>query len=182
VEPRLTIDEMIALGMVPPGTSPGIQRRYAKFVHRFCAFVLDYLICIIVFTLGAIAAHLVSAPLGRLFDFGYLAYFGLLDATGGTLGKRAFGIRAIDEAGNAPGLWRGFLRHPILAVYTAAQLVQSVAFESGNVGFALGSSLLGLVVWLGCFVASIIDALWMLDDPQRQTLHDKIAGTYVVQF
>jgi uncharacterized RDD family membrane protein YckC len=121
------------------------------------------------------------SDLGLLGILVYLLYFGLLDATGGTLGKRAFEIRVIDAAGRAPGLRRGFLRHPWVALYALANLIPLVGGLVGSVEFVLGSLLLGLLVPIVCFVGSIVDGLWMLDDPDRQTLHDKLAGTYVVE-
>jgi uncharacterized RDD family membrane protein YckC len=75
---------------------------------------------------------------------------------GGTLGKLAVGIRVRTADGNAVG-WREALLRPIL------QLI--VSFGS----FVPGA-------WL----ITLLDDLWMLWDRQKQTLHDKVAGTIVV--
>jgi uncharacterized RDD family membrane protein YckC len=182
MEPTVRIDELVARGIVPPGWTPGVRRRYAKFVRRFCALVLDVLICTgaqIVVWVVTIAAGVPTLGLSEGLVF--LLYFGLLDATGGTLGKRAFEIRAVDAAGRAPGLRRGFLRHPWVALYTLAGLLPSVGGLAGSFEVVLGSLLIGLLVPIGCLVGSVVDGLWMLDDPERQTLHDKLAGTYVVE-
>ena len=37
--------------------------------------------------------------------------------------------------------------------------------------------LVSYVIW----IVSLVDLLWPLKDPQRQALHDKIAGTQVVR-
>ena len=182
MEPTIRIDELVARGVVPPGWTPGVRRRYAKFVRRFCALVLDVLICtgaLVVLWVVTVANDLPS--LGPLADLVVLLYFGLLDATGGTLGKRAFEIRAIDAAGRAPGLRRGFLRHPWVALYSLASLLPLVGGLAGSFEFLLGSLLVGLLVPIVCLLGSIVDGLWMLDDPERQTLHDKLAGTHVIE-
>ena len=75
---------------------------------------------------------------------------------GGTLGKLAVGIRVRTADGNIVG-WREALLRPIL------QLL--VSFGS----FVPGAGLI-----------TLLDDLWMLWDRQRQTLHDKVAGTIVV--
>jgi uncharacterized RDD family membrane protein YckC len=76
---------------------------------------------------------------------------------GGTLGKLAVGIR-VRIAGTAAAVgWREALLRPVLQ----------------------------LIVGLGSFIPgagliTILDDLWMLWDPQRQTLHDKVANTIVI--
>lgn len=81
---------------------------------------------------------------------------------GRTLGGAAVGIRAVDATGAIPGYGRASLR---FAVPAGAQLIGFIPF----VGF-LGS-LLQLLIYL-----------WMLWDPNKQGLHDKAAGTYVVRY
>jgi uncharacterized RDD family membrane protein YckC len=75
---------------------------------------------------------------------------------GGTLGKLAVGIRVRTADGNLVG-WREALLRPVL------QLI--VSFGS----FVPGAGLI-----------TLLDDLWMLWDRQKQTLHDKVAGTIVV--
>jgi uncharacterized RDD family membrane protein YckC len=81
---------------------------------------------------------------------------------GRTLGGAAVGIRAVDANGAIPGYGRASLR---FAVPAGAQLIGFIPF----VGF-LGT-LLQLLIYL-----------WILWDPNRQGLHDKAAGTYVVRY
>ena len=69
-----------------------------------------------------------------------------------TVGKFALGIRVRLPDGSRAG-WREAALRPILEV------------------------VLGL---LGIDAARLLDGLWMLWDKQKQTLHDKVAGTIVV--
>lgn len=80
---------------------------------------------------------------------------------GRTIGGAAVGIRAVDADGAIPGYGRASLR---FAVPAGAQLIGFIPF----IGF-LGT-LLQLLIYL-----------WMLWDPNKQGLHDKAAGTYVVR-
>jgi len=70
-----------------------------------------------------------------------------------TVGKFAVGIR-VRQTDGSPATWREAALRPLL------ELVIGV---------------------LGISFASLVDDLWMLWDKQKQTLHDKIAGTIVVK-
>lgn len=85
---------------------------------------------------------------------------------GATPGRRAVRIRVVTAAGRVPG-WR-------------------VALLRGAFGFA------GLALWvlirdpwhplvLASFAFWLVDVLWMNRDERWQTLHDRLAGTYVVR-
>ena len=90
-----------------------------------------------------------------------LAYNGLLDGSehGQTVGKRLLKIRTIDAGtGGMLGVTRGLGRAGISA------LLQFIS------GFSLLLTL-----------PSLLDVLWPLWDPQRQTWHDKAAGSVVVR-
>lgn len=74
-----------------------------------------------------------------------------------TVGKFALSIRVRRDDGSPAG-WREALLRPLL------QLGLNVVNGIGGVG-----------------ILGLLDYLWMLWDRQKQTLHDKIAGTIVVQ-
>ena len=96
---------------------------------------------------------------------GGFVYNGLLDGgpTGQTLGKRLVRVRVIDTGtGELVGPQRGLMR-----------ALPPLAF--GVLG------LLGPVTFSLAIVASLLDGLWPLWDQQRQTWHDKVAGTVVVK-
>jgi uncharacterized RDD family membrane protein YckC len=81
---------------------------------------------------------------------------------GRTIGGAAVGIRAVDANGAIPGYGRASLR---FAVPAGAQLIGIIPF------IGILGSLLQLLIYL-----------WMLWDPNKQGLHDKAAGTYVVRY
>jgi uncharacterized RDD family membrane protein YckC len=74
-----------------------------------------------------------------------------------TVGKFALRLRVRKPDGTPAG-WREALLRPLLQV---------------------GASVVGVLVPIGPL--SLIDYLWMLWDKQKQTLHDKVASTVVVQ-
>ncbi len=89
---------------------------------------------------------------------GYIIWWLIVLDKGQTPGKQLVGIRAVSENGE-PARWgRTFLREFV---------VKELVF-----GF-LGVLTIG-VAWL-------LDFLWALWDEDRQTLHDKMAATFVVQ-
>ncbi len=94
---------------------------------------------------------LVSGAIGLVYEVGFLAW------KQATLGKMALGtvVRRLAD----PQLTLGdVLKRQILRVV---------------------GSLLAIVSTGGSYI-SLIDPAWLLWDPKRQTLHDKIAGTVVV--
>jgi uncharacterized RDD family membrane protein YckC len=181
MEPNAGIDAYAARYSPTPLKFQAAPRAYAGFWRRFFAYILDGLICLpFLFALqwalseAGLALAYVTAP-------AYLAYAALFDANGGTIGKRAFGIRVIDESGDRAGYLRGLLRHPFAALYAAWSVALTVVAAVDVVGFLVMALLGGILVALLVAIGTIVDGLWMLGDPQKQTLHDKLAGTFVVQ-
>ncbi|MFI0353123.1 RDD family protein [Actinomadura sp. 9N407] len=81
-------------------------------------------------------------------------YFWLMHARSGqTLGKKAAGIRVIREQDGG-------------------------AISSGTAAWRYGVQIL---LAIPCGLGSVLDALWILWDPRKQTLHDKAAHTLVVK-
>ncbi|MEV0230017.1 RDD family protein [Nonomuraea sp. NPDC050786] len=143
------------------GSPPGLAGRW----RRLFAGVLDWLIVNVVSALftfpsweyvwdrgrGAWERY----PVEHTFLAGLVAflYFWLLHAfwNGQTLGKRLFGMRVVQERG---------------ARITVAQAAVRQAVASG-------------LEWL-CCVGMLVDLAWILFDPRKQALHDKVARTVVV--
>ena len=52
----------------------------------------------------------------------------------------------------------------------------------GQVGYGKAAlrRIVALVLWILCYIPGVIDALFPLWDPKRQTLHDKAANTLVI--
>lgn len=78
---------------------------------------------------------------------------------GATVGMSALRIQVVDEQGQMPTVGRAFGRWAFVQVFQ--WLTNLVPFVGG-------------LVWL-------LDPLWMLWDPEKQTLHDKVAKTWVLQ-
>ncbi|XVX21524.1 RDD family protein [Actinomycetota bacterium] len=90
----------------------------------------------------------------------YQVFF--LTRSGATPGKKAIGISVRDLGRPGP---------------------LSVGQALRRQAIAIGTALLGLVPYVGNLgtLVSLLDVLFPLWDPQRQSLHDKIAGTVVVK-
>ena len=84
---------------------------------------------------------------------GYLIWFIIVARHGQTPGKQLAKIYCIDASGDAIGFWRMVWRE-IISQY--------------------------LLILVTFSVFAYLDYLWALWDKDRQTLHDKMAGTWVV--
>lgn len=99
--------------------APDLELRPARFSDRFLAYLLDT----IPFAVGAVVSIWVwGGPLGRPFDDRSLAGIGaawtglavlwqfVWNLTGGTPGKKLFGLRVVTGEGSAPGALRALVR------------------------------------------------------------------------
>jgi len=128
----------------------------AAWWKRLAALIVDNVLLYAVSTLVAIQATSSSAAT----DLRVLAelvltflYFGYLNGVHGqTVGKRLFGIRVVDaDTGELIGFRRGLARYGVVALL-------SMAFV----------------------VPELVDGLWPLRDPRRQSWHDKAVRSVVV--
>ena len=115
---------------------------------------------------------------GRLVGFGIaLLYFGTLNSVvggGQTLGKVLLGIEVVDAAGNHISLGRSALRYTVLAapfflngaMISPSVLIAPVMWLLGFLIFGLGGAIIYLIVF---------------NRNTRQSIHDLVAGTYVVR-
>ena len=116
---------------------------------------------------------------------------------------RRFGAYLIDSIliGIVVGILTAALKTPGYFVGIAIGLAYFVYFEGGSTGQTIGKRVLDIRVidyatggplgygkaflrWIGRIVSGAICALgylWMIWDKEKQTWHDKIAGTVVVQ-
>jgi len=93
------------------------------------------------------------------------AYNGILDGSpsGQTIGKRIMDVRVVSEVGRVPiGLQRGLQR----------AIIPAIAAAGGRSGWAVAAiaSVLGVVDLVSPF----------FDDERRRSLHDRLAGSIVV--
>jgi uncharacterized RDD family membrane protein YckC len=126
--------------------------------RRLVASIVDgFIVGIPVYALAAVVGDDADWTIGLLYILASLFYAPLLLARGGehngqTLGKQMLGVRVVAKVGEPISLGRAMKRE------------------------LLGRTLLGAVTF---GIYSLIDSLWCLWDGKRQTLHDKIGGTYV---
>lgn len=100
---------------------------------------------------GFLAGMLISSLVIFVIGIGYKIYFDGGEK-GQTVGKMAMKIRVRDEATGGPiGYGKAAIRYVV-----------------------------GLVLFMLCYIPGIVDLLFPLWDPKRQTLHDKAANTVVL--
>lgn len=163
--------------------------RYAGWWQRVGGSILDVLICLIPLIIVSMVLSLMLLGLfvgdsennagfayrAGTFSFSsllgviaYAAVFGPYDVLthskrqGQTIGKSAVSIRLVDaNTGQVPATG---------AIAT-------------RVGFKVGLRIVGIIPFVGWIMLPIalLDWLWPLWDPRKQTLHDKIANTVVVE-
>ncbi|WP_131742109.1 RDD family protein [Actinomadura roseirufa] len=100
------------------------------------------------------------------FVLGFAYYTVLHVRYGQTIGKRAAGIRLVRADDRSAVSWG-----------------QVLARQGFVYALTIGTAVLNLVGPLGGVVglAGLLDNAWILWDPRRQSVHDKIAGTVVVK-
>lgn len=137
------------------GVAPAVAVRtalpLASYGKRIGTLVLDSIIAVI--TLGV----------------GYLIWFAIVAPKGQTPSMALVGVHCVDETGKTVSPGRMWVRQLIYAglVYWIANLFIGLVF-----------------VWLGVPwlpIATLIGYVWAFWDKDRQTLHDKMAGTFVVE-
>jgi uncharacterized RDD family membrane protein YckC len=155
--------------------------RIAGFWRRLVAFAVD------AFLLGIVGSALgwsMYGPMARLGGYARLlgfaialAYFGVLNSRiggGQTLGKRLLGIRVTRVNGGLMSLPRSMLRYSVLGIpffLNYAPIPPQVALSP--VGY-----LISLLLFGGMF--SII-YLYIFNRRTRRSLHDFVAGTWVLR-
>ncbi len=116
---------------------------------------------------------------GRLVGFFVaLAYFGLLNSKfgkGQTLGKRLMKIEVVDHSGKSIALSRSILRYTVLGI---PYFLNGATTPPDSVTSPFWMYLIAFIVF-GC--AGAIIYLYIFNRRTRQSLHDLIAGTFVVR-
>jgi uncharacterized RDD family membrane protein YckC len=144
--------------MMPPGGGPYMaasQGNLASPGLRIVGGLIDVVILVIV---GAIIdvitrdSRAVSGILGLAIWVGYLAYF--WSSRGASIGMMPFGFKVRDiSTGQYPDVPKAAIRGLIWSI---------------EVGLTI--CIIGAIGWL-----------WQLWDPQKQAIHDKVAGTIVTE-
>jgi uncharacterized RDD family membrane protein YckC len=159
----------------------GESRLICGFWARILALLLDEVILGAVLAIPGIAAshflstHALDALLiGTAVAFPYFAMLNSRVGKGQTLGKKALGIRVTDRNGELIPLSRSGVRAAVFLV----------PFIFGSTSLHCRGGLCWLWIGLaaalaGCEFATIY--LYMFNRRTRQTLHDLVAGTFVIQ-
>ena len=115
------------------------------------------IVSIVLVRVAPIAATLV----GFVVEFLYLSLM-WTKRNGQTVGAKALGIRVVAADGSPMTSEMAYRRAAVLQLFTTASSLTWVLRPLGS-------------------VALMLNVLWPLWDPQKQTLHDKAAGTIVVK-
>ena len=143
------------------GTS---QLELAGWWKRVGASLIDGIVLLPLLIIVGIAlvrsAPIAATLVGFVVEFMYLSLM-WTKRNGQTVGAKALGIRVVAADGSPMPVEMAYRRAAVLQLFTAA------------------SSMTWILKPLGS-VALLLNILWPLWDPQKQTLHDKAAGTIVV--
>ena len=145
--------------------SSGADGKYAGFLPRLGAFIVDN---IILFLVGAALFEIFEMPaLGLFVTIPY--YVGFTYQRGQTPGKILLRIMVVDDQGNIPELKRIVLREVVI------KTAPGILLLAGTYSF---------IFFVAGYVAGILllmGYLWVIRDTDRRGLHDYIAGTFVAQ-
>ena len=151
------------------------------FWRRLIAFIIDVTILGIVGVgVGALFYDSLAelGGWGRLLGFGVaLLYFGLLNSSignGQTIGKRILKIQVVNNDKQTISIPKSFLRFIILAI---PYFLNGALIPPELLINTFTSLLLGVAVFFG---GGAIVYLFIFNRETRQSLHDLIIGTYVV--
>lgn len=169
-------------GQAPAMTGPG-GMRLAEWTDRALAALIDgglvmagvvvlYLVLGIIGGIGSAALGSISEDLGGLFGSASCCLFFVLPPLAAFIVGLYNKVYLISNRG-----------------FSIGQGVMGLKVVMGDGGpVALGTAVLRLLVQMGLgivpfvgFFLAILNLLWPLWDPQKQTLHDKAVGTFVVK-
>ena len=118
--------------------------------------------------------YAIATLLSLALQLGYYIY--LHGTTGQTFGKKALGIRVVRKNQQPMNMEIAARRVAIAAGTGIASMLLFLVMYNGSVSSLSTFSTLSF----GLSLISLLDYLWALWDGERQTLHDKVANTVVV--
>lgn len=117
----------------------------------------------------------IATILGLALNFGYYVYF--YSTTGQTLGKKALNIRVARRDRQPLDLRTAAIRTAVINASSIVSVFLVIGLFDPTDGSSLGAytSISGIVS-----LFQLLDYLWAFWDSEKQTLHDKAAGTVVL--
>ncbi len=191
----MTTSERSSKHITPSGTQ---SPPYAGFWPRFAGSSIDWIICffapVLIFSFALVAisggeggpgSDGPQAVLGLLWGVfvvsSVLGYFTYFLARGQSLGMKAVGIHIVNpRTGRPPGVARALVRSFLALVFAAsAFLLASFGFSDAPQSDLSSTDLAVIYSSVFVFLAGVLGRLWMIWDPKRQTLQDKLSGVVV---
>ncbi|HWU26988.1 MAG TPA: RDD family protein [Rhizomicrobium sp.] len=173
-----------------PGQPAEKYATIAGFWRRVLALLIDMLLLAAVgIAIGTVAYHYLLAlgQEGRLIGAAItLVYYGVLNSGVGwaTFGKHLMGLRVVRRDGQQIAIFRSFLR--TVAFWTPGYLngvfFSHVAIPGVPVDTRIDAIVGGLDILIVFGGMILIPYFYVFNTRTRQSLHDLIAGTYVVKW
>ncbi len=166
---------------------------YAGFWERFGALILDWLV-LLPLTIANYYNGKVwqSVPLMAAISVAALLYKPVLEYLyGATLGKKGLTLTIVNTDNQKINARQAVLRNifgiiiGIAGLFITAYTLQHGGMKAAETPRSFGdfdtSMLLSIFFSLGVFVLYLADAICLVANPKKQSLHDLIAGTYVIK-
>lgn len=183
--------EAIDQTLIEPSDS---RIKYGGFWPRLGALILDGLILAPI-TAGIMYFNVTSwksVPIMLISSVASLAYKPIMEFYyGATFGKMAAGLTVTNSAYGAPSLKDILLRNvfhygpSLISLYFSIEIYSHPLFQDidGYFDFIEFSAQFKGPEYIGYFSGLIvfIEAVMLLADDKKRTLHDRIAGTYVIE-
>lgn len=165
--------------------------RYSTFWQRFFASLIDGLILSPLSIIDSYFDNWNSVVIITTAFLVGVIYKPFLEMRyGATLGKKALGLRVVNENYEKAGPKHIILRNIFDISQRVVLLISSLGTlgavrdnslssfgEDANSGFPIGAGALTILISL----VIIIDSIFLIADPRRRALHDRIGKTYVIQ-
>ncbi len=170
-----------------------IRVAYAGFWERFGALMLDWLV-LLPLTIANYynGTTWKSVALTIVISVAAITYKPLLEYLyGATLGKKGLGLRVVNKSYQKINMREAILRNIFqivagvsgiaITAYSLGHGGMNQAEMTGSFGDFNTATLLSIFYSLGIFVLYLADAICLVANPKKQSIHDLIAGTYVIK-
>ena len=167
---------------------------YAGFWERFGALVLDWLV-LLPLTIANYYNGKVwqSLSVMAVINVAALIYKPLLEYLyGATLGKKGLTLTVVNKSHQKINAREAVLRNVFgILIGIAGMFITAYTLQHGGIGSPAETprsfgdfdavTMLSLFFSLGVCIIYLADAICLMANPKKQSLHDLIAGTYVIK-